>query len=248
MPDKPHNPFTDSAGGARGQDGDPLADFVDIIGDEQVIEPLEDFEDVLATDEAEDVFSKVVTMPGVPSEPVDDPLDTAQVGTIETMLEELIAQMHEAKTVPLSQNVLVDKAAFITNLERIRSLLPEELRAARWMIREQTAYVSRTNEKSKEILDRASQSAHAVLSDARTAADEMVSQSSIVSEAVEEANILVRNAEAEGRTVRLQAEDYSEDRLLQLEHLFGNLLRQVRDTRSEFHQARPAGAEAPILE
>ena len=248
MPDKPHNRFAERAGQATPDEGDPLADFVDIIGEEQAIEPLEDFEDVLATEAAEDVFSKVVPMPGVPSEPVDDPLDTAQVGTIESMLEELIAQMQEAKTVPLSQNVLVDKAAFITNLERIRSLLPEELRAARWMIREQAAYVSRTNEKSKEILDRTNQSAHSVLGDARSRADELVSQSNIVAEAVEEANILVRNAEGESRSIRLQAEDYSEDRLVQLEHLFGNLLRQVRDTRSEFHQARPAGTEAPILE
>lgn len=226
---------------------DPLADFVDIVGDIGADDAMEDFSDVLA-EESDDVFANVVSMPGIGAEPVDDPLDTAAVGSIESMLEELIAQMHEAKTVPLSQNVLVDKAAFISNLERIRALLPEELKAARWMIREQAAFVGRTNEKSKEIMARTNESTKELVERARDEADQMVSQSNIVAEAVEEANILVRNAEAESRRIRLEAEDYSEERMVQLEHLFGNLLRQVRDTRSEFHEARPAPSEAPILE
>lgn len=234
----PDNPFDRP-------DHDPLADFKDIISDEG--DPLEEFEDVLAN-APDDVFSKVVQFPGAKPEAVDDPLDTTDVGTIESMLEELIAQLHEAKTVPLSHNVLVDKNAFITNLERMRSLLPEELKAARWMIREQAAFMGRTNEKATGLTTRAQQSARETLDEARQQADAMVSQSSIVAEAVEEANILVRNAEAESRRIRLEAEDYSEDRLVQLEHLFGNLVRQVRETRSEFHQARPEGAEAPILD
>lgn len=230
-------------GGQGTRTNDPLGDFVDIIGDETT----EDFLD-LSTMESDDVFSKVIPMPGVGVDLASDPLDSAEVGAIETMLEELIAQLLEAKTMPLSQNVLVNKAAFITNLERILSLFPDELRAARWMIREREAFVLRTNEKSKDIMTQTNQKAHAIMENARHQADLMVSQSNIVAEAVEEANILVRNAEGEGRRIRLQAEDYSEDRLVQLEHLFGNLVRQVRETRSEFHQARPAAGDVPILD
>ncbi len=230
-------------GGQGTRTDDPLGDFVDIIGDETT----EDFLD-LSTMESEDVFSKVIPMPGVGADLASDPLDSAEVGAIESMLEELIAQLLEAKTMPLSQNVLVNKAAFITNLERILSLFPDELRAARWMIREREAFVARTNEKSKDIMTQTNQKAHAIMENARHQADLMVSQSNIVAEAVEEANILVRNAEGEGRRIRLQAEDYSEDRLVQLEHLFGNLVRQVRETRSEFHQARPAAGDVPILD
>ena len=239
------NRFGDSnerGGSATRTPDDPLADFVDIIGDETV----ENFEDVLAAD-PEDVFSKVIPMPGIGID-LTDPLDSSEVGAVESMLEELVAQLLEAKTMPLSQNVLVNKAAFITNLQRILSLLPDELRAARWMIREQAAFVARTTEKSKEILAQTNHKAHAIMENARHQADLMVSQSNIVAEAVEEANILVRNAEGEGRRIRLQAEDYGEDRLVQLEHLFGNLMRQVRDTRAEFHQARPPAGEVPILD
>ncbi len=243
MSDNEFGGFDLPAGSGTRTSEDPLADFVDIIGDEK-----DDFIDLAAVESDDDVFSKVIPMPGVGGDLASDPLDSAEVGAIESMLEELIAQLLEAKTMPLSQNVLVNKAAFITNLERILSLLPEEVRAARWMIREQEAFVARANEKSKEIMSQTNQKAHAIMENARHQADLMVSQSNIVAEAVEEANILVRNAEGEGRRIRLQAEDYSEDRLVQLEHLFGNLVRQVRETRSEFHQARPAAGDVPILD
>lgn len=242
MSDNRFGDTTERGGSTTRTPDDPLADFVDIIGDETV----ETFEEVLAAD-PDDVFSKVIPMPGIGID-LTDPLDSSEVGAVESMLEELIAQLLEAKTMPLSQNVLVNKAAFIANLERILSLLPDELRAARWMIREQQAFMARTTEKSKDILAQTNHKAHAIMENARHQADLMVSQSNIVAEAVEEANILVRNAEGEGRRIRLQAEDYGEDRLVQLEHLFGNLMRQVRDTRAEFHQARPPAGDVPILD
>ena len=73
---------------------------------------------------------------------------------------------------------------------------PDELRAARWMVREREAFIARTNEKAREIVDRA-----------RKEAEELVSESHIVAEAVEEANILVRRAEGEARRLRLETED-----------------------------------------
>lgn len=214
----------------------PFDEFEDIIGDDEKVAYDDDaYDDVHGDAVDSDVFDKVVPLPGVSAEPIEDPLDKASVGAVDAMIGELIDQLRDAKTMPLSSNVLVDKGAFIANLERLRQLVPEELRQARWMIREREAFVARTNEKGKEIIDKA-----------QARSKELVSQSHVLAEAVEEANILVRNAEAEARRVRLDAEDYSEDRLVQLEHLFGNLTKQVRDTRAEFHRARPADPEPPI--
>ena len=62
---------------------------------------------------------------------------------------------------------------------------------------------------------------------------------------VEEANALVRQAEGDSRRIRLEAEDFAEERLQHLEILFANLLKQIRESRAEFHRARPAPTEVP---
>ncbi len=149
------------------------------------------------------------------------------VGALQDLVDEMILAVREAKGVPLSANVLVDREEFLTMLERLRGELPEELRAARWMVREREAFIARTNEKARDIVEKA-----------RARAAEMVSESRIMAEAVEEANALVRRAEGESRRIRLEAEDRIERQYEQLESLFGNLLADIRASRAELHQAR----------
>lgn len=159
----------------------------------------------------------------------------AEVGDLLDMVDDLLVHLHEAKSVPLSSNAMVDREQFLDTLERIRAELPDELRAARWMVREREAFIARTNEKAREIVDRA-----------RKEADALVSESNIVAEAVEEANILVRRAEGEVRRLRLETEDELEKKLQRVESLLGETIGQVRVARDEFHQARPKPPEVPI--
>jgi hypothetical protein len=151
------------------------------------------------------------------------------------IVDDLIVRLHEAKTMPLSSNALVEREVFLTKLETLRASLPDELRAARWMVREREAFISRTNEKAREIVD-----------NARREADALVAESNIVAEAVEEANILVRRAEGDARRLRLESEDDIERKLQRLEHLLIELTSQVKTSRDEFHQARPRPPEVPI--
>ena len=164
-----------------------------------------------------------------------EPGQGTEVGELQDMVDDLIVHLHEAKSVPLSNNVMVDRELFLTMLEKIRADIPEDLRAARWMVREREAFIARTNEKAREIIDRA-----------RTEADRLVSDDNIVAEAVEEANILVRRAEADARRLRLESEDELEKELQRLEGVLAEVLQQVQRSRNEFHQARPAPPEVPI--
>jgi hypothetical protein len=158
-----------------------------------------------------------------------------ETGDILDMVDDLIVHVHEAKGMPLSSNALIDREMILDRLERIRASLPDELRAARWMVREREAFISRTNEKAREILG-----------NARTEAEDLVSDSSIVAEAVEEANILVRRAEGEARRLRLEAEDYIEKSLQRVEHLLSGIVTQIQIARDELHQARPKPPDVPI--
>ena len=164
-----------------------------------------------------------------------EPGSGTEVGELQDMVDDLIVHLHEAKSVPLSNNVMVDRELFLSMLEKIRADLPDDLRAARWMVREREAFISRTNEKAREIIARA-----------RKEADELVSDDNIVAEAVEEANILVRRAEAEARRLRLESEDELEKELQKLEAVIAEVLQRVQRSRNEFHQARPAPPEVPI--
>ncbi len=159
----------------------------------------------------------------------------AELSDLQDMVDDLIVYLHEAKNVPLSGNAMVDREQFLGMLERIRADLPDELRAARWMVREREAFIARTNEKAREIVDRA-----------RKEAEELVSESHIVAEAVEEANILVRRAEGEARRLRLETEDDIEQNLQRVEAILNDMLDQIQVVRDELHQARPKPPDVPL--
>jgi len=157
----------------------------------------------------------------------DDMPVPATSGQLLELVDELIIAVEGARTVPLSGNVMIDRERLLDMLYRLRDDLPEEMRAARWMVRERESFVGRTNEKAREMLERA-----------RVRSDELVSESYIVKEAVDEANGLVRHAEGEATRIRLEAEDYSEQAFESTETVLTDLLGQVRRFRAELHQAR----------
>ena len=164
----------------------------------------------------------------------EEPVELPDAGGVVELLDGLIKGVEEARSVPLSDQVRLDREAMIRALQQIKGELPEELRTARWMIREREAFIARTREKAEQLRRTASERA-----------SELVSDSHVLAEAVEEANALVRQAEGDSRRIRLEAEDFAEERLQHLEILFANLLKQIRESRAEFHRARPAPSEVP---
>ena len=157
--------------------------------------------------------------------------------TVELMdvIDEMVAHLEMAKSMPLSTNVLVDREFMMDALARLKEELPDELRAARWMVREREAFIARTNERAHDIIERA-----------KTESRRLVSESYVLAEAVEEANVLVRRAEGEARRIRLEAEDEIERALEKVESLMADLLTRVHGAREELHQARPAPDQPPI--
>ena len=156
-----------------------------------------------------------------------------RTGELLDLIDELIIEVEGARQVPLSGNVMFDRDQLLGRLYDLRDQLPEELRTARWMVREREAFVARTNESARDMLERA-----------RQQSDELVSESYIVKEAVDEANAMTRHAEAEATRIRLEAEDYSEDAFEQTEAVLADLLAQVRAARAELHQTRRRGVES----
>ena len=160
----------------------------------------------------------------------DPPGAVPSVGEMQDLVSEMIMAISEAKTIPASGKVIVDREQMLQTLAVIEDRLPEEMRAARWMVREREIFVARTNERVRDLVQRA-----------RQKADEMISDTNIIAEATEEANILVRRAEDNAHRIRLEAEDYVEDRLERLETLLARVVDQIRSMRTELRQTRPRG-------
>ncbi len=166
--------------------------------------------------------------------PDEAPQSPPVPGRIADLLEEIITEIENARAVPLSHNVMVNQEDLLDRLHQAAEELPEELRAARWMVRERESYITRTNEKARE-----------VLSSAKADSERLISENYVVQESVEEANALVRNAENEARRIRLEAEDYAERHLSEAETILGELYRYVTEARAELHKALPPAPEPP---
>ncbi len=171
---------------------------------------------------------------------IDDPDDIRPLtpsvpGAIAEALEELITEVEQARTVPLSNNAMINREEMLDRLHQALEELPEELRAARWMVRERESYIARTNEKAQELVAKAREESRLLVSD-----------NYVVQEAVEEANSLVRNAESEARRIRLEAEDYAERHLSEAESVLGELYRYVTEARAELHKSLPPADPPPL--
>jgi len=158
--------------------------------------------------------------------------DLPTVGEMQDLIDEMILSVESAKSVPLSSNMVMDRDQMLEMLHILRDRLPEEIRAARWMVRERELFVSRTNEQARNLVAKA-----------RTKANQLVSESNIIAEASEEASILIRRAEDDAHRIRLEAEDYMSDRLERLEGLLARLLNHTRTMRAELYQALPPDEE-----
>ncbi len=140
---------------------------------------------------------------------------------LEAKLHQLQQIIDEAKTVPLSSSVMVNRPEIDGLLEDMRTALPDELTQARWVIRERD-----------EILERAQADADRLVTDARTESDRLVSEQEVVRTAEREAARIIEEAREHGRQIRLEAEDYVDAKLANFEVVLTKTLTAVEKGRA----------------
>ena len=122
----------------------------------------------------------------------------------------------EARAMPLSSSVMVNRVEVVSLLRQLREALPEELAQARWVVREQDG-----------ILDHARADAEQILAEARAERDHLVAEQSVVREATAESERIVDAAHATARQMRLEAEDYVDAKLANFEVVLHKTLTAV---------------------
>ena len=122
---------------------------------------------------------------------------------------------------PLSSSPRIDRDEIIELLEEALHRMPEELRQARWMIKERQAFVDKTRREAEELLEAA-----------RVQAERMVQRTEVVRAAEARARQLNEAAETDARRLRHETEDFLDQRLASFEILLDKLNRTVQAGRS----------------
>jgi hypothetical protein len=152
----------------------------------------------------------------------------------ELLLKRLIEVVNNAKPMPMSATVRITKDEVLELLEEARARLPEELREARWMLKDRGEFVAKTHREAADILEAA-----------RIRAERMVQRTEIVREAAHTAQRLVDEAREEASRLRLEAEDYCDQKLAAFEIVLERTLKTVQAGREKLRVAPlPAGSGA----
>jgi len=73
----------------------------------------------------------------------------------EALLRRVADIISSAKTMPLSSSAMINRDEILELLEEANNRLPEELRAARWLLRERDEFLAKTRREGDDILDAA---------------------------------------------------------------------------------------------
>lgn len=129
-------------------------------------------------------------------------------------IEELV---DTGRNVPFSSNKMVDPEKVYEIIDEIRAQFPDELKQARWIVKER-----------QEMLEEAEKEANRILEEARDRAQSIASDQEIVKLAEQQAAEILDNARTREREIRLGAEDYADEMLANLEVNLGKLLTAVQ--------------------
>ena len=129
------------------------------------------------------------------------------------LIDKLDDLVHNAKPVPLTDQVRVDKEEIYDILDQMRATIPEEIKQARWIVKE-----------------------------ARERQEQLVSQQEVTRQAERAAEDIIEDARAREREIRLGAEDYADEILNTLEVNLSKFIAAVQRGRDRL-QGRDEPAE-----
>lgn len=122
------------------------------------------------------------------------------------LLKRAIDLVEAARPMPLSASVVISRDEVLEVLQAAMEQLPEELVAARRLLRE-----------GDEVRAQAQADGEAIVRDASARAEQLVQRTEVVRAAEDRARRIVAQAESEGRALHREVEDFCDQRLAQFE-------------------------------
>jgi cell division septum initiation protein DivIVA len=155
-------------------------------------------------------------------------------------VEQLLRRLHDmidsARPMPLSTSVMVNREELLELLEEAIDRMPDELRAARWLLKEREEFLAKVKREGDDILDQA-----------RARAERMVQRTEVVKAAEQRARKIVEKAEADARRLRNEAEDFCDQRLASFEIILERTQKMVTAGRARLQGASGGTGEVEAV-
>ncbi|MCP2324973.1 proline dehydrogenase [Hamadaea flava] len=154
-----------------------------------------------------------------------DPLDR---------IDEIIAMVESARSVPMSRNCMVDRGEMIGVLDELRADLPAELRKAAALLEERD-----------NILDAGQREADRIINEGEREHHRLVAMHEITVSAEHEGNRIISEARAEAQRLREEVDDYVDTALANFEQFLTRALASIERGRDKMHALREIGQFVP---
>jgi regulator of protease activity HflC (stomatin/prohibitin superfamily) len=141
------------------------------------------------------------------------------------LIDKLDDLVHNAKSVPLTDQVRVESDEIYEIIDQMRATIPEEIKQARWIVKER-----------QEMLAEAKREVDRLLAEAREQAVREASQTEIVKIAERQADEILQDARRSAHEMKMEMEDWADNQLASLEVNLERFLVAVRRGRERLHE------------
>lgn len=140
--------------------------------------------------------------------------------------EQLLLQLRDlvvdAPKVPLSASAMISREEVLALLDEVIDRLPDELRAARWLLKERDEFLTKVRHEGDEIVNVA-----------RAQAEQFVQRTEVVKAAEQRAWEIVDGAEADARRLQHEVEDFCDQKLASFEIVLERTMGMVASGRAK---------------
>jgi F0F1-type ATP synthase membrane subunit b/b' len=134
-------------------------------------------------------------------------------------LQQLEQLVLEAKSMPLSSSVLVNRDEVLQMLTEMQESLPEEIKQARWIVKDREDLLSKARAEGERIVEQAHEEQR-----------RMALKEEVARRAEAEAQSILEHANDRADAMRREAEDYVDAKLAQFEITLRKILEDTQGT------------------
>lgn len=180
-------------------------------------------------------FIRAVPDPGhdLPADTGGIDADPYRVPVVDELLGQAIDDIVAARTAPMSALAKINRDEILDLLEAARDQLPDELRRARWLLKEKAEFLAQSERERDAIIEQG-----------RQQVARMVERQEIVRAAEDNARAIIEKAKAESRMLIRQTEDFCDKKLATFELLLERTGETVAKGRSRLLGAAAADGQA----
>lgn len=153
---------------------------------------------------------------------LDQEVAEGEQADAEAYIRSALEAVLNAKPMPLSSSVRIERDELVELLEGALDRIPEEIKQARWMLKERVDFLDETQRKADGITE-----------EARIQTERMVQRTEVVRQANHVAQRILDDANEHARRLCHEAEDYADQKLASFEIVLDRTMKTVQAGREK---------------